>query len=395
MNSIERVRAALKFKRPDKVPFFQFPGKSDIIIIPRTPSHHWHPGHNEKEKGLFPYMAIPEIMKLGFWKWQKPEWAKGPKYKNWMELPRKSIDEWGVIWDHSELDTVGHPYKSPLSDYTQMEEYFAEHTPNSDEKEIFEPFIKLYDKFAKNCYRICLAGYGPFTLATLIRGFSQLLIDHRKYKSQVKKLLEHSTNYHVNLVKMYVKHGAKPHGFIIYDDLGEQNGPFVGPKMFEEFYKPLYKRFFDTVHNLGCDMHMHCCGKIDPILPILIDCGLDAVQLDSPRMTGYPALNQFRGKLMMWGCVNIQSIYPNGTPEECEREVWHMIRNLGTQEGGFGGWLYPSPSQIRVPKENVDAFLNGLRKYGNYSNIPAHWWTYPLSPEWRDNEVPPTPPVKI
>ena len=44
----------------------------------------------------------------------------------------------------------------------------------------------------------------------------------------------------------------------------------------------------------------------------MIKWGLDAIELDSPRMSGYPDLKPYRGKIMFWGCVNIQSIYVTG-----------------------------------------------------------------------------------
>ncbi len=196
----------------------------------------------------------------------------------------------------------------------------------------------------------------------------------------------------INYEEMWVKYDAKPYEFVVYYDLGEQNGPFLSPKMFEEFYKPVYKQLFDTPYEMGCDFHLHCCGKINPIIPLLIEWGLDALELDSPRMTVYPELNQFRGKIMIWGCSNIQSIYTLGTPEEHEREVWHMIRNLGSREGGFGTYFYPQTNHIQAPETNINAFTNGLEKYGVYANIPEHWWTYPVVNKWRNNDVPPLPP---
>ena len=110
-------------------------------------------------------------------------------------------------------------------------------------------------------------------------------------------------------------------------------------------------------------------------------------------MNGYEDLKPYRGKIMFWGCVNIQSIYPNGTPEEVEREVWHMIRNLGTRHGGFGAYFYPQSRTIRVPRKNIKAFERGLEKYGVYSQIPEHWWDYPVETKWDYHTVPPLPPL--
>ena len=122
-----------------------------------------------------------------------------------------------------------------------------------------------------------------------------------------------------------------------------------------------------------------------------MDWGLDAIEFDSPRMSGYNDLKEYRGKIMFWGCVNIQSIYTHGTPEEVEREVWHMIRNLGTKDGGFGAYFYPQPKVIRVSRKNIKAFGKGLEKYGTYSNIPSKWWNYPTVDLWNDSKVPPLP----
>jgi hypothetical protein len=93
---------------------------------------------------------------------------------------------------------------------------------------------------------------------------------------------------------------------------------------------------------------------------------VDALELDSPRMTGFPALAPFRGKIMMWGCVDIQRIYTLGTPAEVEAEVGRMVSELGTPDGGFGAYIYPQPYHIQAPKENEEAFMRGLKKYGTY-----------------------------
>ncbi|MHA1677298.1 MAG: hypothetical protein ACTSW3_00805, partial [Promethearchaeota archaeon] len=79
--------------------------------------------------------------------------------------------------------------------------------------------------------------------------------------------------------------------------------------------------------------------------------------------------------------------------EEVEREVWHMIRNLGTRHGGFGAYFYPQSRTIRVPRKNIKAFERGLEKYGVYSQIPEHWWDYPVETKWDYHTVPPLPPL--
>jgi len=399
INSFDRVKAALNFKNPDRVPVWKFQRDSDVFMMFKTPSQRWQPGHHESEKGLFPHLVDEFILKKGYWKWESPSWiSENPSYmgNEWLNIEREEIDEWGNIWNRAGIDTMGHPGRPTLLDYNDMGEYFNRYTPISDDPECYSLSRSLKNKYGREKYRMAIfPDLGPFQMASQLRGFNNFLVDHYRNKEQLKRLLEYMTDQYIKLEEMYIKFGTEPHGFVLYDDLGEQRHPFVKPDMFEEFYEPVYKRLIDKAHALGCDFHLHCCGKIDRIIPHFVKWGLDSLELDSPRMTGYPDLKPFKGKIMIWGCINIQSVYPQGTPAECEREVWHMMRNLGTQKGGYGAYYYPQVQHIQAPEENVNAFDEGLKKYGTYATVPNHWWDYPTENDWKDDIVPPLPPIKI
>jgi len=358
----------------------------------KVPSKKWQPSHKENQKGLFPHLSSELIIKSQLWTWERPDWAKDPKYENWQKLEREEIDEWGTIWRRGGVKTMGHPGRPSLLNYDNLDEYLKNYTPILNDVDSYSFFLKLSKTIGKNKYRMALLDLGPLHIAANMRGFTNFLSDHRRNKKELKQLLEYLTDYIIKFEKIWVELGVNPHGFILYEDFGSQKGPFFSPKIFKEFYEPVYKRIIDVAHDLGCEFHLHSCGKIDPLIPFLIEWGLDAIEFDSPRMTGYTNLNKFRGKLMMWGCINIQSVYTKGTPEECEREVWHMIRNLGTPHGGYGAYFYPQVDHIQAPKANIDAFNEGLKKFGSYSKIPTHWWDYPIIDEWKDDEVPALPP---
>ena len=390
MNSIERVKAALTFSNPDKVPVFNLI-MGDVFPLPITHSKNWQPGWNEGEEGLFPH--VPP----GF-KWKRPDWAKkDPNYEgeNWRKIPHEEIDEWGCIWNMKGLDKdMGHPGRPSLLDWKDFDDYIEKYTPNPYDKSRYASAIKLKQNLKEKKYLMVLInGFGPSQTVAAMRGFNTYLLDHKRHPEELKKALEHVAKYHVDVLKNCFKLGVNPHGIWLVDDLGEQANPFFSPRTFKNIYEGAYRMIIDGAHDLGMEVHHHCCGKVDPLLPILIDWGLDAIEFDSPRMNGYEDLKPYRGKIMFWGCVNIQSIYPNGTPEEVEREVWHMIRNLGTRHGGFGAYFYPQSRTIRVPRKNIKAFERGLEKYGVYSQIPEHWWDYPVETKWDYHTVPPLPPL--
>ncbi len=391
MNSIERVRAAIHFKNPEQVPVFNVV-RGDVLPLPVIFSKNWRPGWGENEIGLFPHVV------RGY-KWDRPPWAKeNPAHEGnkWRKIPHEEIDEWGCIWNMSgREDNMGHPGRTSLLDWNNHEDYLSRYNTDPDEKSRYSAALQLREKFGADKYRMVLfSSFGPSQIAAAMRGFDTYLIDHFRHPKELKRVLEHVTEFHVKMMKASFKFGLDPHGFWVVDDLGEQKGPFFSPRTFKTFYEPVYKTICDEAHDLGCDVHLHCCGKVDKLMPLFIEWGLDAIEFDSPRMSGYAELKPYRGKIMFWACANIQSIYTKGTPEEVEGEVWHMMRNLGTPEGGFGAYFYPTPRDIQAPRKNVKAFERGLTKYGEYSKIPAHWWTHPTIEDWKDNEVPPLPPIE-
>jgi uroporphyrinogen decarboxylase len=390
MNSRERVKAALKFNHPDKVPIFNS-AKGDIVPLPLRYSKQWNPGQSENEIGLFPHFMNPN-------NWNEPEWTKNrPEFKggNWKNIPHEEVDEWGCIWDMKGNDkNIGHPGRPSLPDLGNIDEYLEQYTLNAEDLSRYESAFQFKESFSDEFYKLMLIdSRGPCHVVSEMRGFSNFLIDHVKHPTELSRLLKHVTDYIVESIKVAYKFGLNPDGIMFDDDLGEQTGPYFSPRLFKKFYDPHYRKIFDTAHEFGCDVHMHCCGKVDRLLSVLIDCGLDAIEFDSPRMSGYTDLKNYRGKIMFWGCVNIQSIYWRGTPDDVEREVWHMMRNLGTKEGGYGAFFYHEPKVINTPLKNIRAFLKGLKKYGDYSKIPHHWWDYPTVKIWDDFEVPPLPPL--
>ena len=392
MNSKERVQAAIHFKNPNKAPVFNL-ASGDVIPLLITYSRNWQPGWNKSEEGLFPHIR-------GAFNWDKPDWAKtNPEFEgnNWRNIPHEEIDEWGVIWNMKGHDQdQGHPGRPSLLKWNDFDRYIETYKPDPDDKTRFKVAINMRHNFNDDYYfMIIFPTQGPSHVVSAMRGFNTYLVDHKKNPKELKRALELVADYHVKLMKNSIKYGLSPDGIWLVDDLGEQKGPFFSPSMFRKTYESSYKYIIDEAHALGIEVHLHCCGKIDPLLPVLIDWGLDAIELDSPRMSGYSGLSQYRGKIMFWGCVNIQSIYTKGTPEEVERELWHMVRNLGTKNGGFGAYFYPTPKDLRTPRLNIKAFAKGLKKYGNYSNIPSHWWEYPTPNKWNDFEVPPLPPLDI
>ena len=70
---------------------------------------------------------------------------------------------------------------------------------------------------------------------------------------------------------------GKPDGLYIMEDLGYKYSPFFSPAMFRRFFKPVYTRFADFAHANGLKLFFHSCGFIEPLLPDLVETGIDCL----------------------------------------------------------------------------------------------------------------------
>ena len=355
MKGKERVKRALTFNNPDRIPIFKG-GSGDVFPMIDMPSKQWQP----TERNVYPRLYADIIRKLRIYRWKRPDWAP----KDWWKYDREEVDQWGCYWNKIASDvTMGHPGRPVLDSWDKLEAWEG---PDTADKGIYKFFGRLAKLFPRR-YKLALVHGNNFIFsrAHMLRGFSNLLIDHLRNPNQLHQLIKKITKiFLINFetwIDMY-----KPDGFWASDDLGTQEQLFFSPRIFKKFYEDPYKEIINFAHDHDCSFHLHSCGNISEIIPTLIDVGVDSIEFDSPRLNGFDELVQFRGKLPFWACVNIQSVYPNGTPENVEQEVIEMIKTFSTQEGGYLAYFYPDTKAINIPKTNIKAFSKALKKWGKY-----------------------------
>jgi uroporphyrinogen decarboxylase len=61
------------------------------------------------------------------------------------------------------------------------------------------------------------------------------------------------------------------------DDMGYKHNQFFSLRTYRELLKPVHKRAVDWAHAKGIYAHLHSCGDVRPIVPELVDIGIDAL----------------------------------------------------------------------------------------------------------------------
>jgi uroporphyrinogen decarboxylase len=149
------------------------------------------------------------------------------------------------------------------------------------------------------------------------------------------------------------------------DDLGSQNGPFMSPAMYREYFKPWHKRLWNRAKQLAphVNIHLHCCGGIEPLLEDLIEAGLESsnpVQISCAGMEPTHLKRTYGDRFTFWGGgCDTRHILPLGTPDEVRRNVRELCSVWSTN----GGFVFQQVHNILadVPPENILAMFEAVK----------------------------------
>ena len=202
-------------------------------------------------------------------------------------------------------------------------------------------------------YYVSFPGF-PCYFATDPDWLCDLMTDPEMIAEKNRKNLEAAKGL---LLKVYAACGETIQEIRISDDMGTQRGPWCRPEIMEQEIMPFYKEFCTFAHdNSPYKVHLHCCGSILPLIPMLADCGMDIIdpiQISADNMA--PAdVKKAAGKMTLWGGgIDTQHVIKQESPEA----VAEHVRGLVSAFKPGGGYVFASVHNIQgnVSPENIVA----------------------------------------
>jgi len=185
----------------------------------------------------------------------------------------------------------------------------------------------------------------------------------------VDALLERVVDYYAAVSRRIFEAAADALDiFFIGNDFGTQTGPVVGENFFRRFFLPHLKRLIDLGHAYGLKVMLHCCGGFAPLVPVMIEAGLDALQSLQPDARGMDPASlkkAFGGRIVLNGCIDTHHLLIRGTPELVRAKTKEI---LAAMKPGGGYIASPSHDYLlpETPVENVLAFYEAVREFGSY-----------------------------
>jgi uroporphyrinogen decarboxylase len=149
----------------------------------------------------------------------------------------------------------------------------------------------------------------------------------------------------------------------VAEDLGTQDSLLMSPRMFRRFLKPHMLKMIELVHSYGVNVFHHDDGAMRPMLPELVEMGIDLlnpVQWRCKGMEREGLVRDFGPNLIFHGGVDNQHTLPYGTPDEVRNEVRDNIRIFA---GAKGYIVAPCHNlQANTSTENVTALYEAVQK---------------------------------
>ena len=273
------------------------------------------------------------------------------------------IDEYGVAHEPGS-EAAYHMTKMhfPLEKFTDVEQILEYPFPNYTNAD-----ISVLENAVKKAHENDLVAIGDrqctvWERAWYMRGMENLMVDMMMDDPIAEALLNKVTDLSVARATRCVKSGVDV--LFLGDDIGTQRSLLMSEELYCKWIKPRLKRVIDTARaiNPNIIIFYHSCGYVTPMIPHLIEAGIDVLNPVQPECMNFEEIHEMYGdKLSFHGTIGTQTTMPFATPLEVKRTVW---RNL--EIAGEKGGLFVAPTHLlepEVPVENIVAYIQACEEF--------------------------------
>jgi len=297
-------------------------------------------------------------------RWVSPGAASGWRSRTFQD--GSWDDEWGVRWwGYYDTTRVVHHPLALAQDISDIEEY-AWLDPHEPQR--LQSLREGLEDIGPDYGIIFSAGGNLLERSWYLRGFKEFLIDLRSRRKLAEAILDHVMDFHREITIAALEKFGERIDIVFDDDLGDQNNLFFAPQLWRDIFKPRYAELFSEYKKYGAKTMFHSDGNCFPLIPDLIEAGLDILNPVQPmarQMDPAGVKKAFGDELAFHGTICIQRTLPFGTVDDVRDEVIERRRTVAV-----GGGLIVSPTHgilAGVPVRNIIALYDAAKKYGMYS----------------------------
>ena len=185
-------------------------------------------------------------------------------------------------------------------------------TPTRDRID-FEGYRNAKARAAESQRFFCWSGVNVFELMHPVCGHEYMLIGMAEDPDWVRDMATVFSDVTVALMEILFEEEGLPDGIWFYEDMGFKHRPFMSPAMYESIIQPAHKKTADFAHSKGLPVIMHSCGFVEPLLPGMVEAGIDCLQVIEVK-AGMDLLRikrDFGDRLVLCGGMDARNLVAN------------------------------------------------------------------------------------
>ena len=211
----------------------------------------------------------------------------------------------------------------------------------------------------------CWSGINVFEQLHPVCGHEYMLMGMLEDPQWILDMTATYTRLNIELQKILFAQEGWPDGIWFYEDMGFKERPFISLDMYRQLIQPSHVQTIAFAHENKRPVIMHSCGFVEPLLPGMVEAGIDCLQVIEVK-AGMDLLRIYREygqRLSLMGGIDVRKLYSNDRKqidEELEAKIPIVKGNNG----------YVLHSDHSIPKTvNYDTFqyfLQRGRELGKY-----------------------------
>ena len=178
------------------------------------------------------------------------------------------------------------------------------------------------------------SGVNVFEIMKDVCGHQYMLMGMVDDPEWVRDMADTFGDLCVELQKILFAEEGLPDGVWYYEDMGFKGRPFMSAAMYREIIQPAHAHTIGYAKSQGLPVIMHSCGYIEPLLPGMVEAGIDCLQVIEVK-AGMDLLKLYRewgDRLSFCGGIDVRALYTNDRAiidAELEAKIPEVMRGNG------------------------------------------------------------------
>ena len=218
-----------------------------------------------------------------------------------------------ILRKHKKHETTPEHVDFTVKDRAAWEEFIKPKLKWDRKRISFEEYRRAKQHASKNNRFFAWSGVNVFTILNSLCGTEYLLMGMALDPDWIKDMVETYSNLMIELLETLFSEEGSPDGIWFSEDMGFKHKPFFSQAMYKELIQPGHKKTIDYSHSRGLPVIMHSCGFVDPLLPGMIEAGIDCLQALEVKagMDLLKLYKQYGDDIAFMGGIDVRTLCSN------------------------------------------------------------------------------------